>query len=380
MSKWVKIIIWIVVIILVAWGIYSISVNNQISSDKPIKIGAILPLSGDIANWGDAARKGIDLALKEINESGGINGNNLEVIYEDDQCDKTKAVTAAQKLINVDEVEVIIGPLCSGSVLASAPTAEDAGVVILGFGSTAAISDAGDYIFRHTYSDAYQGSFLADQISNEFNIKKVDIIYVNNDYGNGLFSGFKEAFENMEGSIVNEQAYNPETLDFNTILTKIKSSDAEALVIISYGKEGGILVKRARELGIENQIFATDNFGTEEVIASGGGSVESVIFTSSVPPNEESMEVKKFEDNFIELYNEKPGILFVSASGYDAVNIVAKAIKDSSYNGKNIKNYLYSMENYKGISGDISFDEKGDATKDFMLQIIRNGKFIPYEK
>jgi len=369
----------IIAILIIAFVVYvGVTGDKALEEKETIKIGAILPLSGEIANWGTDIEGGMKLAIEEINKAGGIDNKNFQVIYEDDQCDKTKAVTAAQKLIDIDKVKIIIGPLCSGSVVAAAPVAENAKIVMLGFGSTAAISDAGDYIFRHTYSDADQGKFLAEQIYNSFGFKNINAIYVNNDYGIGLFDGLKKTFSNLGGTVASEQPYDFETADFRTILTKIKNSPAEALLLVSYGKEGGLLAKQAKELGINLQIFATDNFGAQDVITVGEDAVNGVIFSASIPPDEKNPRIKSFKEQYSVQNNSEPGVLWIAASGYDAANITINAIKESGYDSDSIKNYFYSLKNYPGLAGDISFDGNGDATKDFMLQTVKDGKFVPY--
>ena len=379
MSKRNQIIIGVIIVVIIIGAVWY-GVSRKSTEEGPVKIGVILPLSGKIANWGDSAKGGIDVAVEEINKAGGIDGKKVEIVYEDDQCDKTKATTAVQKLINIDNIKVIIGPLCSGSVLAAAPVAENAKVIMLGFGSTAAISSAGDYIFRHTYSDAYQGVFLANQIKDVLDINKIGIVYVNNDYGKGLFDGFNDEFTKLGGYISNVESYNLDVTDFRTIIAKIKNSQPEAVLLISYGGKGGLIVKQAKELGVNLQIFASDNFGSEDVIKSGGDSVENVIFSSSIPLNEEDLMVQDFKNKYFALNGNNPSILFVAASGYDAAKIIFDTVGSVGYNSDAIKNYFYGLKDYNGISGKISFDENGDATKDFMFQTIKNGQFVPYEQ
>lgn len=350
-----------------------IVISGCVQQQDTVKIGFIGPLSGEISNWGLSLQGGVRLAVSEINEKG----RNLEVIYEDDKCDKTLSVNALRKLIEIDKVSIVIGPLCSGTVLADAPIAEENKVILLGFGSAASISDAGDYVFRPSYSDSSQGEFLAKNIISKF--KNVGIIYVNNDYGIGLFSGFKRVFIDKGGKIVAEEKYNFEDKDWRTQLAKIKSEAPDALIIISYGREGGLIAKQSREIGIKVQIIGTDNFGTKDVIEAGGNAVENAIFTFSAPLDETNIKINEFKSNYTKINNNQPDILFVATNAYDTVKIVNEAINTVGNNATKIKSFLYDMPAYNGISGIIDFDEKGDATKDFVFQSIKNGTFTRVE-
>jgi branched-chain amino acid transport system substrate-binding protein len=342
-------------------------------AQSPIKLGFIGPLTGEVAVFGISQQGGVKLAVDEINKEGNI---NLDVIYEDDQCDKTKSVTALRKLIDVDKVKIIIGPVCSGAVLADAPVAEQNKVILLGFGSAAAISDAGEYIFRPTFSDAHQGEFLATNIVKKF--KKAAILYVNNDYGVGLFGGFKDNFIKNGGTIAAEDKYSFEDNDWRTQLTKIKASNPNALILISYGREGGLIAKQARELGINVQIVGTDNFGTNEVVEAGGNAVEGAIFTYPASLDDTNPAVKKFKEDYIRLNEKEPALPYAAALSYDTTKIVAQALADVGNDADRIKSYFYDMPAYNGIGGVIDFDSKGDATKEFVFQIIQDGKFLSY--
>ncbi len=362
----------IVLIIVIAGTALLTSSNMQPTrpAKEAIKIGFIGPLSGELASWGSSMQGGVKLAADELSKTGST---KLDIIYEDDQCDKTRSVNAMRKLIDVDRVKLIIGPLCSGTVLADAPIAEQNKVILLGFGSAAAISEAGDYVFRPSYSDAYQGEFLGSEITEKF--KKMGILYVNNDYGTGLLNGFKKSFISNGGMIGAEDTYSFEDRDWRAQLTKIKSSGPSAVLLITYGREGGLIAKQARELGINVQIVGTDNFGTRDVIEAGGESVEGAVFTFPAPLDETNTAVKDFKNKYIELNGKEPPILFVAANAYDATKVSAQALSAAGNDGEKIKTFLYAMPPYNGISGIMKFDANGDASKEFVFQTIKDGKF-----
>jgi branched-chain amino acid transport system substrate-binding protein len=150
-------------------------------------------------------------------------------------------------------------------------------------------------------------------------------------------------------------------------------------VIISYGSEGGLIAKQARELGINIQLIGTDNFGTKEVVETGKESVEGAIF-STPALDERRPEAQELKRKFETKYGKEPPVIIAVADAYDAMNILAKAIQAKGYDPLEVKDYLYSLKNYPGISGTISIDQNGDAEKPISLQVIKNGQFVPYEK
>ena len=153
----------------------------------------------------------------------------------------------------------------------------------------------------------------------------------------------------------------------------------EALVIISYGSEGGLIAKQARELEINSQIIGSDNFGVKEVVESGGNSVEGAMFITSVL-DEERKETKELKEKFLEYYKKEPSIMIAVATSYDGMNILLDAIRSNGYNADSIKDFLYSVKDYNGASGLITIDKNGDAEMESTIQIIKNGQFVPYEK
>ncbi|MFA5029529.1 MAG: ABC transporter substrate-binding protein [Patescibacteria group bacterium] len=382
MSKKTK-IIWLIIALVVIIAIigYALALTNKANSQdtEPIKIGVIAPLTGDLVNWGGSMKGGIEIAVKEWNDRGGINGQQIQLIFEDNKtCDKTEAVTAFNKLISVDKVKAtMVG--CSGSVLATAPIAEQSKVILLTtLASAAKISQAGNYIFRTCISDAVQGANLADFLYHQLNTPEVAVIYASNDYGVGFFDNFKSTYEASGGKILDAETYLPEATDFRTALTKIKEKNPTSLVIISYGSEGGLIAKQARELGINAQIIGSDNFGVKEVVTAGDSAAEGAIFITSAL-DDQNQKVKDLKTKYISAYNQDPPIMSAVANSYDGTNLLLNAIKSSGYNPDGVKNYLYGVKNYDGVSGPITIDSNGDSHMTSMMQQIKNGQFVPYQ-
>ncbi|MCD6099653.1 MAG: ABC transporter substrate-binding protein, partial [Candidatus Marinimicrobia bacterium] len=182
-----------------------------------IKIGAILPLTGGAGKYGEDAKLGIELAVEENNAKGGIKGKLIKVIFEDDQSNPQQTVSAFRKLITVHGVPVIIGAMTSSSALAVAPIAEQNRVVLISPSASAPVlSDAGDFVFRNELSDAYGGVVQAELTWKKLRIKKVAIIYINNDYGVGVKDAFEKTFKKLGGEIVDSESFEPDAQDFRT--------------------------------------------------------------------------------------------------------------------------------------------------------------------
>ena len=278
MSKATKTIFYIVLAIIVVGGIWYGA--NQKSSDKGIiKIGAILPLTGEgTPDQGQASQKAITLAIDEINAQGGINGKKVEAIFEDSQCQAQSGVTAINKLINVDKVAFIIGDICDSVTGAIMPIAEANKVVLITPGSTSpAISDAGDYIFRFWFSESDLGGMVADTAYG-MGIKKFAILYINNAWGVAQKDGVKTRFEELGGEIVSAQAIDPNSVDYRTEILKAEEKNPEAYYIGSHPNGLVLAMKRMKELGINKTVFSHGGLvGSTQTLGLGGDFLEGII-------------------------------------------------------------------------------------------------------
>jgi len=367
-----KIWIAIVIIAILAFAI-ALVVTHAKKEAKDIKVGIILPLTGPGAPYGQAEREGMELAAREANESGGIKGKKLLLSIEDSQTDPATGVAAIIKLIQIDKVKIIIGDLASSVTLAIAPIAEKNKVVLITPGSSSPkISRAGDYIFRLYPSDDYQGKILAEWAF-ENAIKKVGILYINNDYGVGLKDKFKGEFENRGGIIPVEEAYEQGEKDFRTHLTKLKARDVGGMFIIAAGQENANILIQLKELGINKRVFAPDSFKDENIIKVAGNAAEGVVCSA---PSFSLLEKRKvvitFLSDYKTAYKKEPNVF--AAYGYDSVSLVSKLVRSYGYDSSVIKNELHRIK-FEGVIGEISFDESGDLVPRMEFYIVKDGKF-----
>jgi branched-chain amino acid transport system substrate-binding protein len=371
-KKTITIISVIVLALLIVFLI--VQLTGQSIKQETIKIGVIGPLTGDAAEYGQNTKNAIDLALKEIN-SKGINGKQVELIYEDSGCNPSQGISALQKLMNVNKVQFFIDEACSSVALAEAPIVEQNKVLLmLSTASNYKIKDAGDYVFRVYSSDALQGKVLAKLINKEGH-KKVAVIYLNTDYGVGLEQVFREEFEQLGGSVVISETNSREETDFRSILTKIKSSDADSILLADHPQQGGFILKQMREMGINLPVYGSDAVKDELVLTEAENAAENLIVVFPKAPTGNKLE--EFNIEYEQTYGRKPEGYVIY--GYDSLMVLANAIEKVGTNPEKVKAELYKTKDYNGATGLITFDENGERTDmSYDTFIVKDKQFIPY--
>ncbi|KAA0222299.1 hypothetical protein EDS67_27215 [candidate division KSB1 bacterium] len=342
---------------------------------EKIEIGAVLPLTGSAAVWGQNAKMGLDIALKEINESGGILGSMMSLAYEDSESDPTKAVSALQKLININKIQVVVGDIASSSVLAMAPVAEGQQVVLLSPGaSNPDITNAGNFIFRNWQSDALEGQVDADFAYSTRGYRKMAVLYVNNAYGGGLRTVFEEFFKKLGGQIVASEGFEQSSTDLRSQISRIAAAKPDAVFMPGYPPEMGAALKQAKEMGLKFQILSVQAFDDPQILQIAGDAAEGVIFSVPKPPDTSDTVVSNFMRKYKQTYNKEPGVC--SDTGYDALRIIAWAMNSGARSSQEIKDQLLKLKDFSGAAGSTTFDENGDVLKPFIFKKVENGKFV----
>lgn len=339
-----------------------------------LRLGAILPLTGTLANIGDGMKNAMLLAVREINGRGGINGKTLELVIEDSACNPSNGVAAATKLVSIDKVLAVAGPTCSGESLASVNVFNDNKVVALSPSATSPkLTSAGDYWFRIAPSDSFQGSVAAKYARNKMGAKRAGIFYLNNDWGVGLKDSFKQTFTQLGGEISTEQSMMGDTTDVRTELTRIRALNSDLIYLACYPKECSIALKQISDFGINISVLGADGSDDPQTLSSLGNAAEGLTITIASSDNS-----AEFSKSYKSLYGKEAGAY--TAQSYDAVRLLASALKSGATDGDSIKKYLYGVS-YNGTSGTIEFDSNGDLkTARYDLKKWTNGKFVLIEK
>ncbi len=380
MSKTAKIIIGLIVLILIIWGISSSTketTDTPSASNEPIRIGFIGALTGDGAVYGATEKNAITLALEKIKQRPEFADRTIEIIYEDGKCSGKDAATAAQKLVNIDQVKLIFGGICSGETLGAAPITEKGGVILFAaFSSAPAITNAGDYVFRNSPSDIDAAKLDAEVLSQKY--KKIAIISETAEYSEGLRKSLSERLAAKGVTIVADETYASGIKDFRTILTKVKNANPDAIYYNSGTSpaSAGLLLNQARDLGIKAPAYFNFLMGNEETIKIAGKNAEGVIFSDGIGLRPEN---KNLLDEYKARFGSNPGNEYELGAAYDRVFILFNAIKAVGTDPTKIRDYLYSMPDYKGTIGTYHFDQNGDMTLvGYTSYIIKDGKKTAY--
>ncbi len=338
-------------------------------SSEPLEIGAVLPLSGAGAYFGVAGRKGIELAVEQINADGGVNGSPISVNFSDSQCSPLGAKQAAEKVI-ADGANAILGDECSSATLGMMPVLEQEEIPGVTPGSSAlAITDPGNpWMFRIMPNEVMQGADLAAKSAAEMDAKTAVILHENTDAGIGNAEVFKEFFEEDGGKVLDVIGFDREVQDFTSIATRVAAL-GDLDVIPTYTLEGqGVnitnsLAQARVTKGGGGQAAQISTIwlpiGFEDKVAP--GAAEGFVRIVQFDPNDPNAAATTFLDDFKAKFNEVPN--HISAHAYDAVKVLAEAAtSQESTAPADIQAGLVAMDGFEGVTGTVSFAENDEAT------------------
>lgn len=379
-NNYIYIIGAIILILIIIFAIIPVINNNNSIETKSnyIKIGVVTPLSGDCALYGENAKNANSIAVNEINSNGGILGKKLQLIYQDGKCTSQGGLSAAQKLVNIDNVKIILGGVSSSETLGLAPFTEKNKILVFSSGASSPdISDAGIYIFRNYPSESILGSETAKLIYKD-GFRNIGILVENTDYPVSIQKVFTNEFKSLGGNIAVVQNYNSDSKDFKSELTKIKNTNIDAILFLPQtGLSGGLAAKQAYELDINVPYYGDAQFGGTQALETAGVAANNLKFVDA--PIVQSTKGKKFLDKYNNLYGKPVMNYFVSAE-YDGVYLVRDAIQacNGDQNTDCLRDYFYNLPDYNGTIGNYKFNSKGDVEgiKFTVKQIIdaKNGK------
>lgn len=346
-------------------------------SGDTIKIGTLGPYSGDTASYGNATKAGIELAVEEINEAGGVSGKQVELISYDTKGDATEAVNAYNRLRDSDGVVAIVGPVLSGEALAIKDLAKSDNMPILSPTATADdVTLDADNSFRVCYLDAYQGIAGANYVVDTMGAKTAAVLVCKgNAYSEGLASAFQTKFEAKGGKVLGTESYSDKDNDYSAQLTKIKELNAEVVYVPDYYSTVGPILQKAKEMGITAKFVGGD--GWDSVQEEYAEAAEGQYFANHYAADSPKESVQKF----ITAYKDKNGKAANSfaALAYDAMNCMAEAVNTAGTTEKaDIITALKGIT-YDGVTGKFSFDENGNPKgKEITIIQIEGGqlKFV----
>lgn len=355
-------------------------------SSDVIKLGFVGPLTGDHANYGKMMTQAVRIAIEEKNAAGGINGKTIELVAEDSEGKEDKANAVITKLATIDKVYGIVGGVFSSVSNAIAPIANMEKIVMISPSSTHKdLTSKGEFIFRTVVNDQLQAAVFAKYVKEKMGIDNVAILYIKNDYSQGLTNDFTEVYENAGGKVVATESGLQGDKDFKTQLTKIRSTDAEAIYIPNYVSEIAQIIGQVKQLGMDIKILSADGFSNPEIFDLAGEDANGVIFSNS--PEEDSAEGNDIKAEFVKKYEaqwgEKPDSF--SINSYDAANIIIDAIEYSVENADGaidrdvMQKYVSTIEDFPGASGSVTFTSIGDVVKNIGIFESIDGDYVQKE-
>ncbi len=348
------------------------------AAEDTVTFGAIFPLTGDGAAYGEPISQQMMLAVDEINKAGGINGKMIAINLEDGKCNPKDGTTAANKLVNVDHVSVIFGGACSGETLGAASITEPAGVILISPSATSPdVTNAGDYVFRLAPSDAYAAKIAAERAL-EMGFKRAATIHETTDYAQGLQKVFAENFKAGGGKIVAAESFATEDSDFRTQILKIKNTNPDAIYVAPQTPAKGILaVKQIKEQGLDQQLFTAELLIGRDVAQENAEDFEGMIGVEA-DFDEDGELASAALGAYKAKYGEPPWAFYQSAMR-DAVHLIADIVAEHSTDGDAIRDALYATDGWQGAIGPVTIDENGDPVLAFRTMKIVNGDVVRTE-
>lgn len=354
--------------------------SKPTEASKVLKIGCEAPLTGGSAEQGNRTVMGAMLAVEEINAAGGINGYMLELVPEDDEAQPQKAATIANKFVANNDIVAVVGYTQSSCALAAAPIYNQGGLVqVCTFSSNMGIAEAGPYTFRTCVTDALNVDLNLGILLNDKDIRKLGMLYENNDFGVGFATLSAEYLKNLGMEfLVTEQMILGETKDFSTIITKFKNAGVEGICVAGDETELCLFAKQCHQLDYFPAITSPGTYNPN-VIELGGTDVEGLTGNTLFDPNNLSDELAEYFARLWARFPETNGKTDLhSTTGYTAVKVVAEAIKNGGTTRDEIMRYMTTMHDFPSFFGPITFDENGDATLILSKIVIKDGKFENY--
>ena len=351
--------------------------SGEVAKPETIKIGGMAPLTGALAIYGVTTTNGAELAVKEINENGGILGKKIEYIILDTKGDSTEAVMAYNKLVD-EKVAGIIGEVTSKPTLAVAEVAvQDNMPLITPTGTQVDITEVGPNIFRVCFTNPYQGKVLAITSKERLGADTVAVMLNNSsDYSDGITKAFIEESEKLGMKVMGVEGYSDGDKDFRPQLTKLAAMNPDVVLIPEYYEQAALIATQAREVGVKSIFVGSDGWDgiAKTLDKSSYSAIENSYFTNHFSMEDQSEKIQNFLKDYRETYKEDPSAF--SALGYDAIYMMKSAIEKAGTTDKQkVVDALKGIE-YDGITGYLTFDDHNNPVKAVTVLKIENGKYI----
>ena len=347
-------------------------------AQEPIKIGHYGSLTGSEATFGQSTSNGIKLAIRELNDAGGLNGRKIELTEYDTKGDAREAGAVVTRLVTRDNVVAVLGEVASTLSLAGAPICQQHHVPMITPSSTnPRVTRVGDYIFRVCFIDDFQGYVAAKFAVETKHAKRIAILQDQaSAYSVFLADSFEKYLKEMGGDVPTRQSYNAGDQDFTARLTAIRATNPDMIYVPGYYTDVANIAIQAHKLGIKVPLLGGDGWDSSKLTEIGGDAIEGSYYSNHAAPDEPKMV--EFAQKYRDEYGADPDAL--AALAYDAANVLFDAMKRAkSLNGPDLRDAIAATK-YEGVTGEIAFDENRDTTKAAVIVQIKGGKPVLAER
>jgi branched-chain amino acid transport system substrate-binding protein len=370
---------WLVSILLTLILVGFLLYRHDSGNDELVTIGAVLPLTGQVGQYGQFMKQGLELALEDAAAKGMIKKGQVRLVIEDGGGEPARSVSAFQKLLAADKPVAVVAAL-SGIILPIKPLANKNHIVLLNGSSISTdIEDADDYSFSVIPNAAVEGSFLADFAAKRGD-KTAGILYRNDASGKAFYDVFKARFVSLGGSIVYEDSHNPNEGDFRAFIGNVQAiPQMDVLFMPSYGPEVAKYLQQAFEQGAPRRLLAYTTFYSPKVLEIAGNAAEGVCFSApAFDALSDQPAAVQLREKLFKKYGTRESNYYV-ASHYDAMMLILQQVSLGSRRGEDIRNGLAALKSYDGISGTMTFNAHGGCTLPLRIYQTRDGKFVPIQ-
>lgn len=346
---------------------------------EEVRIGVLVPLTGGAASYGENARKGAELALKEFSSSHP--DLRVSLVVEDSRGEAAVGLTAATKLVDLDRVVAIVGCVTSGVTLAVAPQVNQWKVPMVSpGGSSPNLTTAGEYVFRTWPSDVFEADAMARHVAAQ-GVSKLAILRINNEYGAAMEAAIRQKLQEVAPggvSVVSAEVFEQGSREMRAQVLRLRQVAPDAIYFVGFPEAAVVFARSYSEAGLKVPVLATSGFEDPQVPRDSGGVLNGTVYTK---PQSDSPAVEAFRAAYLREYGQEPGV--VSDTAYDAAKLILNTIGEAAaagqpVTGEMIQQALLRVKGHAGASGTLSFDSNGDVVKPVALFELKQGKYEPF--
>lgn len=366
----------IIALAAIAFAFVGCNSCNQPKKSEPVKIGAVLPLTGKAAQYGVYFKQGSELALSDAIEDSLVKPEQVKLLIEDGKADAATSLSAFKKLVETDKISSCMVDL-SNVILALKPVANQDSIVSINSSSfSSEIEDGNDFVFSVLPNAKQYGSYIGNYCFSDLKYKTAGVLFRNDAMGTSFNENFKNSFTALGGTVAFEESHAVGETDYKVIIQKIRNQKVDMILVASYGPEIASFAKQCKEANYNVQIVTYQGFFIKSALDAAGDAANGIIcIASAFDPSSTDSKVIKLKEKLKAKYNTDD-LNYYLAAHYDGTKILLEAIAHGNKTSSEIRNYLITTKTFNGLTGTITFDEYGLASIPLKPYKVENSKFV----